>query len=258
MLHRRGKRRGYTDPFTDLVFNTLLGITFLLIITMLFINPENKEGKINIDELKVSKVAREEGASAIPVFPLEIRTLKLNIGRVVHKDYTKGKDGNPLVQVFDIGLAGKEFRNIKSARRLVAVVIVNAVGGTTIKGAKMYALAAFAGPAFLPVSVAGVLVSKDHADGEFRAAVPKALDAALEVLRNIGEIKSEDPQTGTIKASVDGREVAVKIISLDGSRVKMTVSARKLKLPKPAFAGGILYQIGQEITGTDTFTVQKQ
>lgn len=47
MLHRRGKRRGYTDPFTDLVFNTLLGITFLLIITMLFINPENKEGKIN-------------------------------------------------------------------------------------------------------------------------------------------------------------------------------------------------------------------
>lgn len=47
MLHRRSKRRGYTDPFTDLVFNTLLGITFLLIVTMLFINPENKQGKIN-------------------------------------------------------------------------------------------------------------------------------------------------------------------------------------------------------------------
>jgi len=44
---RRGKRRSYTDPFTDLVFNTLLGITFLLIVTMLFINPENKQGKIN-------------------------------------------------------------------------------------------------------------------------------------------------------------------------------------------------------------------
>ncbi len=44
---RRHKRRGYTDPFTDLVFNTLLGITFLLIVTMMFINPENKQGKIN-------------------------------------------------------------------------------------------------------------------------------------------------------------------------------------------------------------------
>jgi uncharacterized protein YfaP (DUF2135 family) len=46
-MARRGKRRSYTDPFTDLVFNTLLGITFLLIVTMLFINPENKQGKIN-------------------------------------------------------------------------------------------------------------------------------------------------------------------------------------------------------------------
>jgi hypothetical protein len=46
-MHRRVKKRGNTDPFTDLVFNTLLGITFLLIVTMLFINPENKQGKIN-------------------------------------------------------------------------------------------------------------------------------------------------------------------------------------------------------------------
>lgn len=43
----RNRIRAYTDPFTDLVFNTLLGITFLLIITMMFINPENKQGKIN-------------------------------------------------------------------------------------------------------------------------------------------------------------------------------------------------------------------
>jgi hypothetical protein len=46
-MDRRVKKRGNTDPFTDLVFNTLLGITFLLIVTMLFINPENKQGKIN-------------------------------------------------------------------------------------------------------------------------------------------------------------------------------------------------------------------
>ncbi len=46
-MHRRVKKKGNTDPFTDLVFNTLLGITFLLIVTMLFINPENKQGKIN-------------------------------------------------------------------------------------------------------------------------------------------------------------------------------------------------------------------
>lgn len=46
-MPKHRKRRGYTDPFTDLVFNTLLGITFLLIVTILFINPESKQGKIN-------------------------------------------------------------------------------------------------------------------------------------------------------------------------------------------------------------------
>ncbi len=36
------------DPFTDLLFNVLLGFTFLFFITILFINPISKLGNINL------------------------------------------------------------------------------------------------------------------------------------------------------------------------------------------------------------------
>ena len=37
-----------TDPFTDLLFNILLGFDFLFFITILFINPITKLGNINM------------------------------------------------------------------------------------------------------------------------------------------------------------------------------------------------------------------
>lgn len=42
------KRYSNFDPFTDLLFNILLGFTFLFFITMLFINPITKLGNVNM------------------------------------------------------------------------------------------------------------------------------------------------------------------------------------------------------------------
>ena len=47
MIMRR-KTRIRTEPFTDLLFNTLLGFTFLFFITVLFINPISKIGNVNM------------------------------------------------------------------------------------------------------------------------------------------------------------------------------------------------------------------
>tara|TARA_Y100000590_G_scaffold102939_4_gene117024 strand:+ start:26199 stop:26804 length:606 start_codon:yes stop_codon:yes gene_type:complete len=41
-------KRNNFDPFTDLLFNVLLGFTFLFFITILFINPISKLGNINL------------------------------------------------------------------------------------------------------------------------------------------------------------------------------------------------------------------
>lgn len=51
-LYRRGQYRGTvagSDPFTDLLFNILLGFILLFFIAVLFLNPADDTGKIDID-----------------------------------------------------------------------------------------------------------------------------------------------------------------------------------------------------------------
>ncbi len=42
-----GKSRNSFDPFTDLLFNALLGFTFLFLVAILFMNPVSKSGIVN-------------------------------------------------------------------------------------------------------------------------------------------------------------------------------------------------------------------
>ncbi|MEJ2329037.1 MAG: hypothetical protein P8Z33_04130 [Gammaproteobacteria bacterium] len=44
--HRNDK--GRADPFIDLLFNTLLGFTFLFLVSLLFINPKAKRGSVDM------------------------------------------------------------------------------------------------------------------------------------------------------------------------------------------------------------------
>lgn len=41
------RRRGESDPFTDLLFNALLGFTFLFLVAIMFMNPVAKKGIID-------------------------------------------------------------------------------------------------------------------------------------------------------------------------------------------------------------------
>ncbi len=42
------RARFQTDPFTDLLFNALLGFTFLFMVAILFMNPTAKRGNVNL------------------------------------------------------------------------------------------------------------------------------------------------------------------------------------------------------------------
>ena len=42
-----GRSRSSFDPFTDLLFNALLGFTFLFLVAILFMNPVSKSGIVN-------------------------------------------------------------------------------------------------------------------------------------------------------------------------------------------------------------------
>lgn len=60
---RRARRHGYrsaaagSDPFTDLLFNILLGFILLFFLAILFINPDEQSGKIDIDAQYVVTVS---------------------------------------------------------------------------------------------------------------------------------------------------------------------------------------------------------
>ncbi len=47
MAIKRDRRRTDQDPFTDLLFNSLLAFTFLFLITILFLNPPTKTGIVD-------------------------------------------------------------------------------------------------------------------------------------------------------------------------------------------------------------------
>ena len=48
MRRRRAQRFRSTDPFIDLLFNALLGFTFLFLVSVMFMNPEARKGRVNL------------------------------------------------------------------------------------------------------------------------------------------------------------------------------------------------------------------
>ena len=48
MRRRRSRQFRSTDPFIDLLFNALLGFTFLFLVSVMFINPEARKGRVDL------------------------------------------------------------------------------------------------------------------------------------------------------------------------------------------------------------------
>ena len=48
MRRRRSRQFRSTDPFIDLLFNALLGFTFLFLVAVMFINPEARKGRVDL------------------------------------------------------------------------------------------------------------------------------------------------------------------------------------------------------------------
>ncbi len=210
----------------------------------------NKEGVLNVDSLKVVEQAKEkkdeQPKKSSKELAIQIDDLKLNVDRVILKDFSSGRS-EPSILVYEIGMKNKEFKNIKSIQQLSVVVMSQAMGPTAIKSAGMYAAATLVGVGFLPAGVAGVLFSKSDSIEEFSQSVDKLYEISLQILRSIGEINSEDRSTGVIKANVEGCDVLVEISKSQTARSQVRVAVRKMMLPKPEIAGGILYRIEQKL-----------
>lgn len=205
---------------------------------------KNKEGELNVDALKVSK-GKEQTAAAgkKEQMPMRIDILNLNIGKIVSKDYTAS--GEPLIKVYDINIQ-KTYKNITNPHQLAMLILTEPMKSAGIKGAKIYGLAALTGVGFVPIVVGTTILGKDSVQEIFDFGFDKAYDAALGVLTKSGNIKNANKETGMITASSNGAEITV-VVTNEGSKSKVKVSARKYFLPKPDIASGILYKIKEEL-----------
>ncbi len=206
---------------------------------------KNQDGVLNVDALKVSQKEEkpQEPKKEKEEKPLKMRidVLTLNVGRVVFKDCSKG--GEPTVQAYDVHLKDKTYKNIKSAQEIAALVMVEAMKPTAIQGAKIYGATALLGIGFFPAGIAGTLIGEDSGREEFNVGYPKAFKASVEVVQKTGEVISSDEGSGVIKAKVDGSGVTIRVVKKDTDKTEIIVSARKMMIPKPEIAQGILYQI---------------
>jgi len=207
---------------------------------------KNKEGKLNVDSLKVvdDQAGGEEKKKPVKQFSLQIDMLGLGMGRVVSKDYTGGVE--PIIKVYDVNLK-KSYKNIAGARQLVALIISEPLKAAGIQGAKVYGASMLAGVAVLPVVAAFTLTGKDYAQETFNVSWERVYDAGLSALKKSGVVKSGDKSGGVINAEVDGVQVGLKLKKIAANSTEVTVSARKFILPRPEVASGVMYRLTEEL-----------
>jgi len=208
---------------------------------------KNKEGKLNVDSLKIveSQKAEERGVKK-PAKEMAIRmdTVNLSMGRVVNKDYSVA--GPPVIKVYDINLK-KTYKNITSAQQLAALIIAEPLKAAGIQGAKIYGVMMLTGVAALPVTAAFTFAGKDHAEADFDVSWDRAYAIGLKQLQKAGKVKTENKQNGVIYANVNGAGVTFKLKKVTDNKTHIVVSARKFGLPQPEISAGILYRISDEL-----------
>ena len=205
---------------------------------------KNKEGKMNVDSLKIAKQGEKKEGKPAEQMPMQIDVFKLGIGKIILKDFSSGKE--PIINAYEINLH-KTYKDIGSAQQLAALIMTEPMKAAGIQGAKIYGIAALAGAAILPVGIAATFAGKDSAQQEFASGFDNVYAVALAVMQKKGKITAEDKSNGIIKAEINSAGVALKINKKSANKTEIVASARKLLLPKPEIAGGVLYEIAEKL-----------
>ncbi len=206
---------------------------------------KNKEGKLNVDSLKIAaeKYGEKEKKSVKQV-AIQIDIVSLGMGRVVSRDYSV--EGPPVVKVYDVNLK-KAYKNITSAEQLVALIISEPLKAAGIQGAKVYGVSALAGVAALPVMAAFTFAGKDYAQETFNVTMQRAYDAGLQAIKIAGKVKQENRASGLINAEVNAARVTFKLKKLSEKSTQVTISARKFGFPQAETASGVMYRLNEQL-----------
>ena len=75
----------------------------------------------------------------------------------------------------------------------------------------------------------------------------KLYDVSLGIVKRMGKVNKGSISDRFIAASIEGASVTIKLKQVSSKTVNITISARKFMFPRQEMAGGILYQISEQL-----------
>ncbi|MFA5362702.1 MAG: hypothetical protein WC335_05580 [Candidatus Omnitrophota bacterium] len=197
---------------------------------------KNKEGKFNVDSLKIVEQSRSS-----PPIPLQINLLTLSIGKIVYKDYTAG--AGPGERAYDVN-RHKSYKGVLTAQQLALLVLVDPIKAAAIKNSEINGVDLLTGVAVLPIAVAATCIGKNNVHQIIDASFENVHKISLEVVKRIGTINQVDASSGgVIKANINGAMVVLVLRKSAGNKTEIMISACKYVFPELDIAAWVLYQI---------------
>lgn len=170
----------FVDYDLPAIFNRKVHLEEMRIDLKEFTVVKNSSGGLNLDSLKVVQAQKEgrrpgdkeKEKAELP--EIQIDSLRLKIGKVVYKDYTKGP--KPSVKEFNVNLDEK-YENITNPYALVSLIIVKALANTTIANLTNFDLGG------LKDTIGGTLSTAQKAAAETVSAVTETVQKTAETAK---------------------------------------------------------------------------
>ena len=169
----------YVDYDLPAIFAGKVHITDMRIGMKEFTVVKNEKGKLNLDSLKVVQAqksggeAQDKDAAKLP--DIQIDKLRLKVGKVYFKDYSKG--GEPSVREFSINI-DEEYENITSPSALISLIVVKALMNTPISRLANFDLRGLQGS--ISDTLAGAQKVAAEAAAKMQVAAQQAQEAGKE------------------------------------------------------------------------------
>ncbi len=202
---------------------------------------KDKSGNLNVDALKISSEQAK--------IPFQVDEMILTVEKVFYKKY--GQDDKPVIKAYDIGIKDKKYENITSPEQLAAKIIGTVMAPMAakagLKSTAMYGFAAATGVGMIPLTAGSIFFGKNHAFTELDQDLQAVYKTCVTTLRKVGEVSKEDKENWIIKGKASGCNINIKLTKTEHGKTEAKVTAKKLLLPKPKIASGILHEITQNL-----------
>jgi hypothetical protein len=210
---------------------------------------KNKEGKLNIDSLKIieeQKAANKGKPIKLPVFKID--TMQLNLGKVIMEDYTHAPPVR--IEAYDVAIKNQKINNINGLPKLVASILVEALKPTAIRSAGMFAAEALLGVGFLPALAIGVAIAQDDVKADLDDSFDTTYQASLKLIQDdLGTVKKTEAgsKEEKIYAKVYGCDITFTVDDTGWNKSHIQIKARQYMLAKLEIANGLLYQLTERL-----------